>query len=213
MAGQVRPALRHGQSLRKIVAQLGISDAKRVHIAHEELSPMRICAFVLTCCFLSGVHAQDQTQKALVKSKAGEIARAMTKGDYVKVAELTYPKVIDVMGGLEKASSLMQQEMKKLEANGFRVIAVDIGEPGEFITADKLTFVVVPSTTVTALPGGKELSKGYLLGISTDPTRTWHFVDGFGLANPEARALLLPKLPDNLKLPVIPPPEFIKDKY
>jgi hypothetical protein len=62
------------------------------------------------------------------------------------------------------------------------------------------------------IPGGRSISRSFLLGVSPDGGKTWTFADGTGLQAQSDREKLLPKLPAALKLPAEQEPEVIKDK-
>jgi hypothetical protein len=165
---------------------------------------------VLVCCFT--VHAQEESKSGVVKQKAQEIAQAVVKGDHAKVADFTYPKIVEAMGGREKMIAFIDMTMKSMKEKGFAIRSVKVDAPGEFLTEGENTFVVVPTVMEMTAPGGKLVGRSYLLGISSDGSKTWRFADGSGLANQEMRAKVLPKLPDKLKLPEQQKPEFVKDK-
>jgi hypothetical protein len=156
--------------------------------------------------------AQEESKAALVKRKAQEVGESLKKKDYAKVIDRTYPKAIELLGGREKAIRAVESEMKKAEDIGVSVASVTVGEPGEFLVEGKNTFVIVPTTTEMATPRGKLVARSYLLSISPDGGKTWTFIDGSGLQTPERRKLILPKLPEKLKLPEYRKPEFVKNK-
>src|SRR5262249_8984521 len=124
----------------------------------------------------------------------------------------TYPKIVEMMGGREKMIEALKDGMKQLKEKGFSFRSVEVGEPAEFAEEGKDTFVVVPTTTEMAAPGGKIVVKSYLLGISPDGGKAWTFVDGNGIGTAENREQVLPKLPEKLKLPEVQEPTFIKDE-
>jgi hypothetical protein len=162
---------------------------------------------------LIGVDARaDDASKSAVVKKAVEIGEAIKKEDYAKVIDLTYPKVIELMGGREKMIATLETGMKQLKEQGFAFRSLEVGEPGEFLAEGKNTFVVVPTTTEMTVPGGKMTIKSYLLGISPDGGKAWTFVDGNGIGTPEKREMVLPKLPEKLELPEPQKPTLIKDK-
>jgi hypothetical protein len=153
----------------------------------------------------------DEPRSAVVKKKAQEVGEALKKDDYAKVVDLTYPKVVELMGGREKMIIALTDGMKQLKEKGFSFRSVKVGEPAEFVAGEKDTFVVVPTTTEMTAPGGKITVKSYLLGISSDGGKVWTFVDGNGIGTVERREKILPKLPEKLKLPEPHEPEFIKE--
>jgi hypothetical protein len=162
------------------------------------------------CCF--ALQAKEQPKSVVVKEKAQEVGQAVLKGDYAKVADLTYPKVVEQMGGRDKTIATIKKTMKQLKEQGFALLSYKVDDPGEFLTEAENTFVVVPTTNQMTAPGGKMVGKSYLLGISSDGGKTWRFVEGSALGNKTMRDKYLPKLPAKLKLPKHQKPNLVKDK-
>ena len=158
-----------------------------------------ISTFLLLLACGVAAHAEDEPKSAVVKKKAGEIVAAIKKEEYAKVVDLTYPKVVELMGGREKMLAELEAGMKQLKEKGFSFKSVEVGEPGELMTEGKNTFAVVPTTTEMAAPGGKIVLESYLLGISSDGGKAWTFVDGSGIGTAEKRELILPKLPSEAR--------------
>ncbi len=156
--------------------------------------------------------ADDASRSAVVKKKAQEIGQAILKEDPAGIADLTYPKVIELLGGREKMIAALGRGMKQMKEQGFAMRSLEVGEPGEFLAEGKNTFIVVPTTVVMTAPGGKFVARSYLLGISPDDGKGWTFVDGTGLDTAEKRKLILPKLPEKLVLPEKQKPQFVKDE-
>jgi hypothetical protein len=156
--------------------------------------------------------AQEESRPAVVKKKAQEVGEALKKEDYAKVVDLTYPKVVELVGGREKMIDVLKVGMKKLKDEGFSFRSVEVAEPGEYVEEGKSTYVVVPTTTEMSVPGGRMVLRSYLLGISTDGGKAWTFVDGSGMGTVEKRKMIFPKLPEKLKLPEAHEPKFIKDE-
>jgi hypothetical protein len=166
---------------------------------------------LLVTCGIAA-QANDETKSALVKKKAEEISQAVVKGDYAKLADLTYPKVVELMGGREKMIAAVETGMQKLKDEGFVLQSVTVDEPSEFQSEGTNTFSIVRTTMEMTAPGGKVVTKSYLLGISADGGKAWTFVDGNGLDTKEKRDKVLPKLPEKLELPEQQKPEFIKSE-
>jgi hypothetical protein len=165
-----------------------------------------ITVIILALCGIVA-RAQDNTPPALVKQKAQEVGQAIIKGDYAKIADLTYPKVVEAMGGREKMIAFTEAAMKQIKDQGFTVRAFTISEPTPFLTEGPNTFTVLPTAIEMTNTKGKIVGKSYLLGISPDGGKSWKFADGSGLESEEMRKLL-PKLPAKLTLPAKQKPEF-----
>jgi hypothetical protein len=157
--------------------------------------------------------AGEPFKPAAVKKLATEMVDATVRGDFAKVIDRTYPGLVQLLGGRNDAIAVIEKGMKQLKDKGIAIKEVKVGDPGEFISEGKDTYVVVPTVTEMSLPNGAIRMKSYLLGISPDAGKTWTFVDGAGMHRKEYRDKLFPKLPEKLKLPEKSDPEFIqKDK-
>jgi hypothetical protein len=156
--------------------------------------------------------ADDQPKSAVVKKKAQELGEALKKADYPRFVDLTYPKVVELTGGREKMIAELEAGMKQMKEQGYSFRSVEVGEPGAFLAEGSNTFVVLPTTTEMAAPGGKVVIKSHLLGISPDGGKAWTFIDVHDLGNAEKRERVLPRLPEQLELPKAQEPKFIKDE-
>jgi hypothetical protein len=173
----------------------------------QSASPL---VLLVVCCITA--QANDEAKSAVVKQKAQEVGQAVLKGDYAKIADLTYPKVVEAMGGRDRMIAETEAAMKQMKERGITFRSQTIGDPSGFLTEGGNTFTVLPTTIEMTVPGGRAVSKSYLLGISADGGKAWTFADGSGLDTQEKRDKLLPKLPAKLKLPEKQKPEFIRDK-
>lgn len=169
-----------------------------------------------TCvCFLVlglAVQAGDAPSSAVVKRLAQELGTATMRGDYAKVIDGTYDRIVEELGGREKAIKVIETGMRKLRAKGITFKAYKVGDPGEFHREGNNTFVVVPTVLEMSAPGNKLIGKSYLLGISGDGGKTWKFADGAGMDRKEVREKVLPKLPAKLKLPAKEAPKVVSEK-
>lgn len=171
----------------------------------------------LALCFGVGfwllpVAANQETPTALAKRLATEASQAVVKGNFRRLAELTYPAVLKEAGGSDQMIAVVEKAMQQLKAQGFTFESTTVGEPGPILTEGLHSFIVVPTTNIMRTPNGKLQSKSYLLGISTDNGKSWTFVDGTGIANQKQREKMLPKLPAKLVLPERQQPTLLKDK-
>src|SRR5262245_51415091 len=107
-------------------------------------------------------HAEGEAPSAVVKRKAQEVGQALLQADYAKIVELTYPKVVEGMGGRDKMIATLETGMKQMREQGFVFRSIAVGDPSELLTEGQHTFVVVPTTIEMTAPGGKLVSKSYL---------------------------------------------------
>ncbi|HWE39689.1 MAG TPA: hypothetical protein VG406_24280 [Isosphaeraceae bacterium] len=164
-----------------------------------------------------GLVARGDEKDKIAKNceeQAKETGKALLKGDYEKLLDRTYPKLIELAGGREAMLKALRESLKKIEDEGFAFKSVDVDEPSRFGKAGDDRIAVVPMTVVmtqTKPEKGTITTKGYLLGISGDDGKTWTFIDGAKLDSKSVK-LFLPKFPDDFKLPEKPRPKFEKAK-
>lgn len=115
--------------------------------------------------------------KAEVKALAEKIATATKAGDFATVIDLTHPKLVDKLGGREKAIATTTAMMKEMAENGLVIESVVVGEPEEPVRAGADLYLLVPTTMSASMRGKKINGNSALLGVSTDDGKTWKFID------------------------------------
>ena len=142
--------------------------------------------FVVTIILLSLISCAQVKQEEIktedpklkeIKARAEESMNSFASGDYQKVADLTYPKVVEMMGGREKMISSVEQQMKAMKAQGAEFISASVGVPQEVVASDSQLFALVPYTLKLKLPKGVATQQSYLLAISNKDDVKWTFID------------------------------------
>ena len=179
-----------------------------------------IYLLILACCLTSSARADDDaaTVKKTVKQKVQEINDAIIRADFATVADLTHPKVVQMMGGRDKMIATMQAGEKDMKAKGFSFLSTKVDDPSDTVTggppaaviagASEL-YVTVPFELKMKTPDGKMAVKSFVIGVSTDHGKTWTFVNGD--LDPKQIKEVLPNLPARLKLPEKQKPVTEKD--
>jgi len=152
----------------------------------------------------------DAKLQELVKSKVEAMNTALLRGDYAKLADLTYAKVVEESGGREKLIATMKDTMEGLKSRGIVFRGAKIDPPTEFASADGEMFTVVPWTLEITAPGQKITQRTFAIGISSDRGQTWTFING-DVGEAQVKSLL-PNLPKELKLPKYQLPVIEKTK-
>ena len=166
---------------------------------------------LLLIVIISNSSAEETADaKAMAMKLASEMATATVSGDYTTVIDRSLPKVIELMGGREKAIEFTRKTMNGMKEDGQILKSFIPGEPSDLFKEGPNTFVIIPTTMKMTFADGEIISKSYLLGVSADGGKTWLFADGTGMKNTKLRDRVLPKLPMNLKLPEPIEPEIIK---
>ena len=166
-----------------------------------------LLALVLGCWTAQA--ADTATIKQAVKAKTEEINKALIKGDFAKIADLTHPNAVKLLGGREKMIAVMESGIKDMKAKGFEFRSVKIYDPSDPVSAGTDLFVVVPFEMEMKIPGGKARAKSFVIGVSSDQGKSWTFVNG-DLDIKKVKQVL-PNLPKELKLPEKEKPIVEKD--
>ena len=138
-------------------------------------------------------------------ARTKEICDAFTNKDYLKVLELTYPKVIETGGGREKMIATMKDEIKGMETEGVALLSTIPGPPTNFVHDAGSIYAVVPLTVKMKAQNGVYQTEGTLIGISADGGTNWTFIDAAG-EDEKKLQVLLPNILEKLKLPSEKPP-------
>jgi hypothetical protein len=139
--------------------------------------------------------ADPQTEQ--IRKLAAENSAALTSGNYARLVDLTYPKVVEMIGG---------RGSEDMKAHGSAVLGAEVSEPKEVVAAGDKQFAIVPMTVRVQVPEGTLRSKGFLFAISEDRGKTWTFIDGGGITKEpgkerEKLAQVIPDFPTQLSLP------------
>ncbi|HWG46107.1 MAG TPA: hypothetical protein VN688_25320 [Gemmataceae bacterium] len=155
--------------------------------------------------------ATDTKPEQVAKAKAEEVLQATLKGDFGKLADLTYPKVVESLGGRDKMIAKLEASSKEMKSKGVTFRSVKVGDVLQLAPSDSHLFALLPMTLEMKIPTGTITVKSFLLGISSDKGKTWTFFNGDKMDDEKAKKLL-PSLPAKLKLPKKEKPVFRKDE-
>ncbi len=169
-------------------------------------------ALIMLSSAAYGLQGKSGPHVAPIKQGAERIAKATKEGDYAVIADGTYGKVVELMGGRAKMLEQMKSVMAGLKGQGMEITTFTVGNPSEPVSDGSRMFSVVPLSIEMSGQKGKLHSKSYLLAISEDKGKIWKFVDGSGLANKMIKDKILPKMPARLKLPEQQKPVFEPSK-
>jgi hypothetical protein len=163
-------------------------------------------SLILIAVAVCGQLASPDPQTERIRKLAAENSAALTSGNYPRLVELTYPKVVEMIGGRDKMIETLRRGSEDMKAHGSAILGAEVSEPKEVVTAGDKQFAIVPMTVRVQVPDGTLHSKGFLIAVSEDRGKTWTFVDGAGLVKEpgkekEKLAQILPDFPPQLSLP------------
>jgi hypothetical protein len=146
-----------------------------------------------------------------LKRQAQASADAFLTGDYKKLATLTYPKLVEMVGGQEALLELINSGMRDVEAKGLKVLSYTIGEPEQAVRIGQQLYAIVPTKMRMQAPQGVIASESFMIGISGDSGANWTFLGGAGATDEAQLRVVLPEVVGKLKLPEKKQP-FIEPK-
>lgn len=137
-------------------------------------------------------------------ARAQELEDAVARKDAARMIDLTYPKLIEFVGGREKMLAETTKQFQAFDAERVQILSSSCEAPSQFVTDASVIYAVVPVKSKVKAEEGVFQTEGTLIGISTDGGQTWTFVDAAGKDDNELKQVL-PNL-DQLKLPPMKPP-------
>lgn len=162
-------------------------------------------AALLLLLLLLAPAAAAQTQLTedaakLLRAQAAEMTRAFMAGDYERLADFTYPKVVEAMGGREKMAEFVRKEMAEVKTNGFETLSyTPAAEPTQVLREGRETYAILPAVMRMGTPSGVMVGESFVIAVSADDGKNWRFISGSLEA--DKLKLLLPAAADKLKLP------------
>jgi hypothetical protein len=143
-------------------------------------------------------------QAQQIRELAEEYSAAFAIGNYERVADLTYSKVLEIAGGREKVIDALRQGSAGINAHGDVILPSEVNEPNEIVTVADKEFAILPYTMRMKAANRTLHTKCFLIAISSDDGRTWTFIDG----GPTRQDLtqLVPDFPAKLPLPTCKQP-------
>jgi hypothetical protein len=149
----------------------------------------------------------QQSNSSLAKSypnakiQANQLNDAVLAGDYEKAADLTYQKLIQLIGGRAKYLKVLKMGMNETQSGGFRIISTVSGDPTQTIEVGSDVYAILPTTMKIKVAEGILVGESSLIGISNDSGEHWTFVDAGRGFSQEQFKTLFPAVGDKLKIP------------
>jgi hypothetical protein len=153
----------------------------------------------------------SQNMASVIKTQALEMARAIAKKDFEKVATFMHPNLSSEAKKQMQAPGMMDSLNKAMAQFKPEVKSIIIGNPGEIVTHKKVMQALLPQEMeikTTLLSVAFETT---LVAISEDGGKKWYFVDA-NMYKQESVKTKLPELSPQLVLPAMKKPKFIPNK-
>lgn len=129
-------------------------------------------AFVLLLGFTFSLNSQE-----LIQTQAQEFATAFAKSEFLKVAELTHPNVIEKSGGQDYVLEDLKAERTSSSAQGLVYVEAEVEEPLKILKHGDEIQALVPVNYILQLADKEYKNQSYLLAVSRDEGISYSFVN------------------------------------
>jgi hypothetical protein len=149
-----------------------------------------------------------QVDKSRVKKQAQEMTDAFVAGNFEKMVDLTYPDLVEILGGKAKMVARLKEEVAGWRKEGFQILSMPVDEPKRVVKSRNYLLTVVPAKMRVKMPEGVFVQPTSYIGASQDGGQTWTFVDGRGSNKQKLKILFaaIPTAVDELELLAEMPP-------
>ncbi len=162
------------------------------------MNPRLLSVGLLSAFVVATLPASELTER--VRAEAQQCADALLTGDYAALIARTHPRIVDEMGGPERAVAEVADGVKNMKADGITMERVEIGTPSEPVAKGAIVGVIVPQNVFLNTPKGHFRQAGHMLAVSEDGGTHWKFMDTSSLTDESLREYF-PALAGLIKLP------------
>ena len=150
----------------------------------------------------SGSAAANASRYPNLKAQADQLNQASLTGDDDRVINLTYPKLIELMGGREEFLANSDAIRSEIESQKLQVLSATAEDPKDIIEVNNQIYAIVPVTMRMKTPEGVLVGRSFMIGVSDDRGQNWKFVSaGSGQLDPDQLKALFPAAADKLQIP------------
>jgi hypothetical protein len=168
---------------------------------------------ILFCILINVAFAQTNSADSIkmmsaLKTQGDKMADHLMKNDFKKFSKYTYPKVIAMVGSVDKMIESMEKGFQEMKADSVTFQSVKIGSPSAILKVDSELQCTVPQIIEMKIRGGRLVTNSTLIAISTDKGKNWYFMDTSG-KDIETMRKYFPNLSSELVIPAKQKPTFI----
>ncbi len=150
---------------------------------------------LLIVCFL-GLQSQAQSDNKNLNDQLENMRKAFIAKDYGVVADFTYTKVLEKMGGKEKMIAATSNSISKMESTGFVIEKISFKDPTKFLKHNGDLQCAITQVLIMNTPHGKMQSESTIIAISQDDGENWSFLDSSGMPKDTLKAFYTNLHPD-----------------
>jgi hypothetical protein len=139
-----------------------------------------------------------------LEAQAKEFGNSFIQKDFKRLAELTYPKYIEIVGGTQNLIGVATRTARQFEDNGVELLSWEPTEVTQLFEESGSLYAVVPMTMRTKARNVVAEDYDCLIGVSIDNGVHWTFVSSTCVRLKDA----FPRVAD--KLVVCPEKQWVK---
>lgn len=98
--------------------------------------------------------------------------------DYMTLASMSMPSVVEMVGGTENFTKVMNMATHTMEQLGFVPELKEFHKPGPIVSANGIYVSVIPTSVPAIMHGKTGVAKGSIIAFSEDKGVNWFFVPG-----------------------------------
>lgn len=121
--------------------------------------------------------------------------------DFETVLKHTYPKIIEVMGGKEKALELIKTAFDGMKAQGMVLEKAEVRQVSSVVFEEEQYRCYIEGYNQIKMGDMRIKSKSFLLGIYDEIDKIWYFLEAEKLKNKELTNMILPNFITSLEIP------------
>lgn len=153
----------------------------------------------ILCIFIFCLNTISQTKDEALRD-AKKTANATLNSDFKTVLNYTFPPILKLMGGKEKALEIISKAMSNMQSSGFVFESADVISISEIVKEQNQYRCFIKNNYVMKFNGQKITSEAYLFGIYNEEQKSWNFIEAKQLAN-SAINKVLPNFKTDLIIP------------
>ncbi|PUZ20671.1 hypothetical protein GA0116948_11382 [Chitinophaga costaii] len=138
----------------------------------------KIISFLSLVFFsFSLANAQVPAAAANLKAQAAKMGTALLTKDYKTFAAYTHPKVLELMGGADKMTAILDKGSEAMKAKGISFEKITLEQPLKIVKVGSELQSSIVQHLLIKMPNGNTQTSSTLLGFSEDNGVHWKFLD------------------------------------
>lgn len=159
-----------------------------------------ILMLLLFCSSITFAQSNELLKESALRD-AKIVSASTLKMDFETVLKHTYPPILKLMGGKEKAVELLNTTFSSMKEQGFVFEKAEIKNVSKIIQEQDVYRCYVEGFNQMVMNGMRIKSKSYLLGIYNETDKFWYFIEAKQLKNQQMLDMVLPNFKTSLVIP------------